>query len=215
VLRRKVGRLYRYQGKFIEQFVHWKMKLDPVFLSLDKVVPRQGFVLDLGCGYGLATHWLACCTDGRNFLGVDYDENKIRIAKRTAPENPRVKFEFQDILDWEFPACDAILLLDVLHYWTPDKQQTILDKARRALRPGGKLILREGAKAEGEAHQRIYRWEKFATKFGLNRTCEGLHFQALNELVDALKHAGFSKWEIIRGAGRDSNVLLVATVEAG
>ena len=211
-VRRKVERLYRYQGKFTEQFVHWKMKLDPVFLSLDKVVPRQGFVLDLGCGYGIATHWLASFTDGRSFLGVDYDEDKIRVAQRTAPENPRIKFESGDILEFEYPACDAILLIDVLHYWTPEKQQAILDKARRALRPGGKLILRDGAKAEGDAHQRVHRWEKFATRFSLNKTKEGLHFQSLAEIETMLKRAGFAGWEIKREAGRDSNVLLVATV---
>ena len=65
VLRRKVARLYRYQGIYIEQFVHWKMKLDPMFPSLEEAVPRSGFVLDLGCGYGLATHWLAHGTDQR------------------------------------------------------------------------------------------------------------------------------------------------------
>ena len=130
VVRRKVGRLYRYQGKFVEQFVYWKMKLDPVFPALDAVVPRQGFILDLGCGYGLATHWLACFTDTRTFLGVDYDEDKIRVAQRTAPEHPRIQFESGDILEREYPACDAILLLDVLHYWTPEKQQLILNKAR-------------------------------------------------------------------------------------
>jgi uncharacterized protein len=212
VLRRKVQRLYRYQGKFIEQFVHWKMKLDPIFPPLDKVTPRTGFILDLGCGYGIATHWLAQCTDARTFLGVDYDENKIRTARRTAPENPRVKFEFQDILGWEFPACDAILLLDVLHYWTPDKQQFILDKARRALRPGGRLVLRDAARDEGEKHRRVDRWEKFATCIGHNRTREGLHFLSLDELIDTLKRAGFAKLEIMREAGRDSNVLLVALV---
>ena len=37
-------------------------------------------------------------------------------------------------------ACGTILLIDVLHYWTPEKQQLILSKARQALRPGGRLI---------------------------------------------------------------------------
>ena len=94
------------------------------------------------------------------------------------------------------------------------KQQAILHKARRALRPDGRLILRDGAKADDGAHRHVHRWEKFATGFGLNQTCEGLHFQTLNELVDALKRAGFTNWEIIREAGRDSNVLLVASVAA-
>jgi uncharacterized protein len=214
VLRRKVQRLYRYQGKFVEHFVYWKMKSDPMFASLDSVVPRRGFVLDLGCGYGIATHWLAYTTDARSFLAVDYDEDKIRVAQRTAPDNDRIRFELHDIVAWEFPSCDTVLLLDVLHYWTPEKQQLILNKARRALRPGGTLVLREAARAESEGHQRVARWEKFATWLGHNRTREGLHFQTLQELEAALRQAGFTHWEIKPEAEQDSNTLLVASVAA-
>jgi 2-polyprenyl-3-methyl-5-hydroxy-6-metoxy-1,4-benzoquinol methylase len=195
----------------VEQFVHWKIKMDPMFGALDRVVPRHGFILDLGCGYGVATHWLAQFTDGRNFLGLDYDENKIRVAQRTAPESTRIKFEAGDILNCDYPACDTILLLDVLHYWTPKKQQLILNKARLALRSGGKLILRDAARAENSAHHRVTFWEKIATGFGHNQTVEGLHFRTRAELETMLRQAGFAKFEIKPGAGRDSNVLLIAT----
>jgi 1-acyl-sn-glycerol-3-phosphate acyltransferase len=210
VVRRKVNRLYRYQGKLIEQFVFWKMKTDPVFAALDAVVPRRGFVLDLGCGYGMATHWLSCFTDTRTFLGVDYDEEKIRVARRTAPDHPRIQFQEGDVLNFDYPACDTVLLLDVLHYWVPEKQQMILDKARCALRPGGVLILRDGARAESGAHRRTHFFEKLATRVGHNRTEEGLHFQTLPELEAMLKRAGFATWELKREAGRDSNVMLIA-----
>ena len=212
VVRRKVGRLYRYLGKFTEQFVFWKMKLDPVFASLDAAVPRQGFILDLGCGFGMATHWLASFTDGRTFLGVDYDEDKIRVAQQTAQNSARIKFECGDILEMEYPPCDVILLLDVLHYWQPEKQQAILNKARAALRPGGTLVLRDGARAAGEAHQRVHRWEKFATRFGLNRTQEGLHFLTVAELESSLRRAGFATWEMKSEAGRDSNMMMLVQV---
>jgi len=251
VLRRKVERLYRYQGKFVEQFVHWKMKLDPIFsitgpplcrrpaaasfepgaqaspsetagYSLDSVVP-QGFILDLGCGHGIASHWLAYCRDGRNFLGVDYDEDKIRIARQTTDrgcvgdqpqhrrsELPRIRFELQNLFEWDYPECDAILLLDVLHYWIPEKQQLILNKARKALRPGGRLILREAASADNSDHRHVALWERFATGIGHNQTTEGLHFRTIDELTGALKQAGFGQWEIKRGGGDYSNVLLLA-----
>ena len=212
IVRRKVNRLYRYQGKFIEQFVFWKMKTDPVFPALDVVVPRQAHVLDLGCGYGIAAHWLACFTDTRTFFGVDYDEDKIRAAQCSAPQHPRIRFEAGDILTCEYPACDVVLLLDVLHYWQPEKQQAILNRARLALRTGGRLILRDGARADTDAHRRIHRWEKLAMRFGLNRTQEGLHFQTQAELETMLQRAGFSRLEIKSGAGKDSNVLLVARV---
>ncbi len=213
VVRRKVARLYRYQRKTVEVFVSWKLRLDPVFPALDGVVPRQGFILDLGCGYGLATHWLACFTDQRTFLGLDYDEDKIRVAQRTAPNHPRICFGAGDILERDYPACDAILLLDVLHYWAPEKQHLILKKARQALRPGGRLILRDGARAESAAHRRVHRWERLATSIGHNRTREGLHFLTLAELEATLRRAGFVDWEIRTEAGRDSNVLLVARAD--
>ncbi len=212
IVRRKVNRLYRYQGKFIEQFVFWKMKRDPVFAALDGVVPRRGHILDLGCGYGLATHWLACFTDARTFFGVDYDEDKIRAAQCSAPQHSRIRFEVGDILTCDYPPCDVVLLLDVLHYWVPEKQQLILSRARAALRPGGRLILRDGARAETQAHRRIHRWEQFATRFGLNRTQEGLHFQTQPQLEAMLQRAGFARWELKAGAGNGSNVLLVAWV---
>jgi 2-polyprenyl-3-methyl-5-hydroxy-6-metoxy-1,4-benzoquinol methylase len=212
VVRRKVGRLYRYQRTMVEQFVYWKLRCDPMFAVLDSVVPRQGFVLDLGCGYGVASHWLACFTDERTFLGIDYDEDKIRVAQRTAAEHPRIRFEASDILERDYPACDVVLLLDVLHYWTAEKQQLILNKARPALRPGGRLVLRDGARAENEGHQRVHRWEKFATRVGMNRTKEGLHFQTRAELETMLSHAGFTRWEVKSDAGNDSNVMIVALV---
>lgn len=211
ILRRKVERLYRYQGKFIELFAHFKLKNDRMFAPLDRVVPREGLILDLGCGYGLATQWLAQCTDRRSFHAVDFDENKIRAARQTALENERIKFEVRDILEWEFPACDTALLLDVLHYWTPDKQALILKKIRRALRPNGRLVLRDAARDEGAGHRRVVFWEKIATRTGHNRTREGLHFQSLDELTALLQRAGFTRWEIIREAAQDSNVLLFAT----
>jgi 1-acyl-sn-glycerol-3-phosphate acyltransferase len=210
VVRRKVERLYRYQGTYVEQFVKWKLKLDPLFPALDSVVPRQGHVLDLGCGYGMATHWLAAFTDRRTFWGVDYDEEKIRVGQCSAGESARMKFVPGDLLTCDLPPGDAALLLDVLHYWTPDKQQLILHKVRKALRPGGRLILRDGARAETAAHRNVHRWEAFATRMGMNRTKEGLHFQTQAELETMLQRAGFARWEIKPGAGNDSNVMLVA-----
>ncbi len=213
VLRRKVERLYRYQGKFVEQFVHWKMKMDPMFEWLGDVVPASGFVLDLGCGYGLATHWLAQMNDARTFLGVDYDENKIRTAQRTAPGHRRIRFESRDIVEWEFPTCDTVLLLDVLHYWVPEKQELILRKACRALRPGGRLVLRDAARAGTEAHRQVERWENFATRIGHNQTKEGLNFLTIDELTDILKRAGFGGIDIKPVMAQDSNILLTASVE--
>jgi len=215
VVRRKVERLYRYQGKFVEQFVYWKMRRDPMFEVLDSVVPRHGSILDLGCGYGVVTHWLASFTDSRSFLGVDFDEAKIRVARRTLPGHAgggpaRVRFELENLLEWDYPSSDVVLLLDVLHYWTPDKQQLILRKACRCLRPGGLLILREAAFARSEGHRRVDFWERVATRIGHVKTGDGLHFRTLVEIEAGLERAGFAGWKIRQQTAQSSNVLLLA-----
>jgi hypothetical protein len=100
--------------------------------------------------------------------------------------------------------------LDVLHYWTPDKQQLILIKARKALRPEGRLILREAARQANSEHRHVELWERIATRIGHNQTKDGLHFRTIDELTGALKEAGFAEWEIKRNGGNHSNLLLVA-----
>jgi SAM-dependent methyltransferase len=214
VLRRKVARLYRYQGKWVEQFVYWKMRSDPLFKVLDQSVPRQGFILDLGCGYGMAAHWLAYSRLDRQVLGVDYDADKIRVAQRSAAAVDRVRFEHGDLLTCPLPACDVVLLFDVLHYWTADKQEFILARARQALRPGGRLVLRDAAKAESKEHEHVTFWERFATGIGHNKTVEGLHFQSAAELRAMLTRAGFTDIQITPTSERDSNVLITASVAA-
>ena len=80
------------------------------------------------------------------------------------------------------------------------------------MRPGGRLVLRDAARAESAAHRRVERWETFATRIGHNKTMEGLHFQSLEELEAALQQAGFAAWKLRRATERDSNVLWVAQV---
>ena len=101
----------------------------------------------------------------------------------------------------------------MLHYWQPRKQQLILDKARRALRPGGRLVLREAARAENAAHRRVDFWEQLATRLGHNQTKEGLYFRSQEEITASLRQAGFTRWETRSGAGLNSNLLLVAFVD--
>ena len=181
-----------------------------VFLTLDSVVPRRAHVLDLGCGYGMATHWLATFTDTRTFWGVDYDENKIRVAQRSAPNHPRIEFTHGDLLTCDYPPGDAVLLLDVCTIGRRRNNWRSSPKHGRRCAPADDWSYDGNARAESAEHRNIHRWEEFATRMGMNRTKEGLHFQTLVEMETMLKCAGFARWELQPGAGNDSNVMLVA-----
>lgn len=209
--RKEVSRLYRYQGPYVTQFVYWKMKTDPLFQAVEAAAPTRGRILDLGCGYGIVAHWLTIFAPERSVTGVDFDADKIRVAQATARFNPRVVFERRDLLEWaEQPACDCVLLCDVLHYFPRELKAEVLRKVFQALRPGGCLIVRDACAEETPRHRRVAWSEKWAVRFGQNKTRHGLHFENEKTHLALLHEAGFSKVEIRTNSGLGSNVLLVA-----
>ena len=210
-----VSRLYRFQGPYVSQFAYWKMKTDPLFRAVEKAVPARGEILDVGCGFGLVAHWLTLFNPDRRVCGVDFDEDKIRVAQVTSRANPQVSFEQRDILEWqEFPACDCALLCDVLHYFPHELKTDVLRKILVALRPGGYLILRDAMAQADSSHRAVARSEKWAVRFGQNRTRHGLHFEDEKTYLALLREAGFGKVEIRDESGLGSNRLLMASKPA-
>jgi predicted exporter/SAM-dependent methyltransferase len=209
--RKQVSRLYRYQGPYVTQFVYWKMRTDPLFQAVEKATPLRGRILDLGCGYGILAHWLTLFAPERSVSGVDFDADKIRVAQATARANPGVAFEQRDILEWtEYPACDCVLLCDVLHYFPRELKAEVLRKVFQALRPGGCLIVRDACAEGTSRHGRVAWSEKWAVRFGQNKTRHGLHFESEESHLALLREAGFAEATVQRGAGLGSNVLLIA-----
>lgn len=208
-LRKGVGRLYRYQGPYVEQFVFWKMKIDPVFGFLDAAVPREGTILDLGCGYGMAAHWLTRCSPARMVIGWDNDARKIRVARATARDDREPRFEFRNLLaEPVYPPCDCVLLLDVLHYFPHNLKAQLLRKVFQALRPGGRLIVRDACAGKTARHGAVVWAERWAVRFGQNKTSHGLHFENEEAHLALLREAGFDRIEIRPDAGLGSNVLI-------
>ena len=86
------------------------------------------------------------------------------------------------------PPCDAVVILDVLHYVNIADQDAVLERVRQALRPGGRLILRVGDASSTlgyratwcvDAAVALARWGRVAPMYGrpLARWTE--HLQAL------------------------------------
>lgn len=208
--RKQVCQLYRYQGPHVEQYAYWKLRTDPLFRALDTVAPRQGHFLDVGCGYGLVMHWLALDAPQRTLHGMDHDRVKIRVARAAAAGSSRVSFEEGDLQVTAWPACDALLLCDVLHYFPRDLKEQILRLAFEALRPNGILIVRDACR--DISNHRFVAWsERFAVWSRHNKTVCGLHFEDAASYRSLLGAAGFADVRAIPDAGLGSNVMLTAT----
>ena len=209
--RRAVSRLYHFQGPYVAQFAYWKMKTDPLFGAVDAAVPPRGEILDLGCGYGLVAHWLTWFHPERRVRGLDFDVAKIRVAQATASANAQVSFELVELLaPAELPPCDCVLLCDVLHYFPTALKAELLRKIFAALRPGGRLIIRDALAGKNTGHRMVARMERWAVWLGQNRTRHGLHFETEQAHWVLLREAGFTKIGVAGNSGHGSNVRLVA-----
>src|SRR5260370_1324056 len=125
---------------------------------LDTIGYGWARVLDLGCGQGLLAAWLraaercyergswprawppapqALSTRGIELMARDVE--RARCALGTSSEVSQA-----DIRNTAFGTVDAVVILDVLHYMTPQAQLEVLQRVRAALPPRGLLLLRVG-----------------------------------------------------------------------
>jgi 2-polyprenyl-3-methyl-5-hydroxy-6-metoxy-1,4-benzoquinol methylase len=115
------------------------------FRLVEAEVPRSGRILDIGCGHGIFTLYLALRSGARKVEGIDVDAEKIAIARRAADrcESVAVSFSSDDVAGLTPESCDAVTLVDVLYLLGPPARRTLLDRASSLLAPGGVLVVKE------------------------------------------------------------------------
>ena len=53
------------------------------FLELEAIIPKKANIVELGCGSGIFTNLMSIKSSERDITGIDLDEEKISIAKKT------------------------------------------------------------------------------------------------------------------------------------
>jgi uncharacterized protein (DUF2062 family)/SAM-dependent methyltransferase len=199
---RELKRKYRY-------YAHFKYRLDPCYRAISAHLPPDTFTVDLGTGLGMLPVFLAVLGDGRRALGVEWDAEKVRAGQAAAEGLATVELVEGDVRAFAIPSCDAITLVDVLHYYDAEAQRALLERCRAALRPGGRLLVREGDRERSGGA----RWTRFieaaVTRLGWNRG-PGVRFRPVGELRADLESLGFRvRVDEVAGRLHPGNVLLV------
>jgi SAM-dependent methyltransferase len=110
------------------------------FLAEIAIVLEPGTALDLGCGQGRNSFWLA--SRGFTVTGLDLSPVAIEQAKAVAEElDVDVSFESVDLTNWD-PAGRVwdLVVLTYLHL-SEERRPVVHDAAIRAVAPGGRLIV--------------------------------------------------------------------------
>ena len=79
---------------------------------LVKSLPRDGLIVDVGCGSGVLARELTRA--GFDVLGIDASPSMIELARRTAPN---ARFAVASFADFQIPPCSAVVAVgEVLNY---------------------------------------------------------------------------------------------------
>jgi SAM-dependent methyltransferase len=132
----------RYAGtsaaaRFARGYVAGKLRHDPATATiLALATTRRGFgrVLDLGCGRGQLGLALLASGGAEAVTGLDLDAAKIAEAQAAATGLPAARFAVADLASAELPACDTVLLVDVLYQLPEPAQRDLLARAAAARR---------------------------------------------------------------------------------
>lgn len=131
-------------------------------------LPSVREVLDLGIGTGaLAGAVVAACPRVR-VTGIDRDAGMLRMAESRL--GARLTATVGDVRRVPLPRADAVISSFALHHIrTRASKQRVYARARRALRPGGRLVLVDCFPADEASvwqHQRAVWLDHIATTFG-------------------------------------------------
>lgn len=119
----------------------WGSPPNPVVVEFATSLPH-GRALDLGCGEGRHSLWLA--TRGWEVVGTDFSEVALDKARRIAAQAPkrsrdRLRYLQSDVISDTFDG-DYDLILSIFLHFPPAQRRALVDKAINSLKPDGILI---------------------------------------------------------------------------
>ncbi|OYT17335.1 MAG: hypothetical protein B7C24_03190 [Bacteroidetes bacterium 4572_77] len=216
-MRKRLELNYIYKGPILEWYGKIKMNFENNYLFFHQEIAKDALIVDLGCGYGFMDYQLLLLENNRRIIGIDYDENKIEVAKNcpayTQFDKDQIQFEHQDLLKWDIPNADVFIIADVLHYINHKEQEWLIKQVVAKLNSGGKIIIREADSDMNRKHKGTQFSEWQSTKLiGFNKTKDQnkkLYFSAAKQRLQLLESLGL-KARIADHTKLNSNTIIIA-----
>ena len=134
--------LYPWQGNpwHVTAFIHIRLWFNR-FDLIEERIPKEGRVVDIGCGYGLFANFLALRSSSRQLVGIERNGRKVQYACRGLKNT---EFIVKDVKDYDLSGCSVITFIDVLHHLDSfETQEDLLRYCHTGLETGGVLFIKD------------------------------------------------------------------------
>lgn len=171
-------------------YLRTRWRLCP-FETIESLVPRNGRILDFGCGYGILANLIALRAPTRQIDGVDVSQKRISVAKRSAFGRPNIAFHRGDAKELRMEAYDAVVMTDVMHHLNDLEARCILKKIRSCLKSEGILLILDVDRSP---------FWKFLITYFIDKCLNmrnSLHYRSSAKLVNLLRQNAYMVKEII------------------
>lgn len=162
-------------------------------------VISNGNILDLGCGKGAVTKYIADYFSQASVTGLDLSPQSIEDAQEKYPveTSPNLKFQQGDAEHFSSgPAFDLVMSISLLHL--VDHPQQVLKEVYDSLKPNGVMVMqvpKDFAKPLIKANEDMLASERWSLYFENYRL--GWKFLTPQEYERELKNLGFNVIRVI------------------
>lgn len=133
-------KMTKFEKRFVNRRKKAEKNIEKVEDNLRQISNKNiKDVLEIGCGIGLVSAWLAD-KYGLNVYGIDIDPEEIKIAKEINKERHRLHYRIEDAgrLSFENNSFDLVISQNVFHH-IPNWPNVVAE-LKRTLRPSRYLV---------------------------------------------------------------------------
>lgn len=187
---KKLKKLYKKPlGVSLFMKLRWAKILRAPYKEIEQLIPKDARIIDIGCGYGFFTNFLAISGPRRKVIGIEISGERLKHAYKKLRN---VEFIEGDIMNLNIDPCDVIVIIHMLHHLPSYKdQEIILKRCYEKISNGGLIIVGE---IDNEP-----KWKSICSKFidYLLYYGDSFHFRSSQEFKKLIEDIGFEQVIII------------------
>jgi SAM-dependent methyltransferase len=183
----RIARAYPFVSSLYSR-IRFQIIPRQILEAIEQHLPARGLVVDVGCGFGLFTLYLALRRPQCQFVGVELSAPRVAQATRAAEKLSvrNAQFICADSASGEFPErFKAAYCTDLLHHLRPEDGDQLIARLYKGLEPGGAIVIKDIT-----THPRPMLWFTFMLDLLFNPK-DSFYYRHALTWMDRLGEIGF------------------------